>query len=165
MAKGIGLKLKGSLEVSTLFILLLCAGSLLFAQETQLEQLVFEIGRDLRCPVCTSESVADSNADIAIEMRNIIQEKLEAGESEAEIKAFFQARYGDWILLEPPKQGIHLFVWLLPTIAALLGAVVLFILFRRWTAATKVPVEAAEEDIARVREALQQTSPQKEGSA
>ena len=94
-----------------------------------------------------------------------MQEKLEAGESEAEIRAFFQARYGDWILLEPPKQGIHLFVWLLPTIAALLGAVVLFILFRRWTAATKVPVEAAAEDIARVREALQQTSPQKEGSA
>ena len=150
------------LVVSFFFLL---SFSFSFSQETQLEQKVFEIGRDLRCPVCTSESVADSNADIAIEMRTIIQEKLEAGDSEAEIKAFFQERYGDWILLEPPKRGIHLFVWLLPTIAAVLGALALFVLFRRWTAATQVPIEAAEEDIARVREALQQRSSQQEGSA
>jgi len=139
-----------------LFSFFLLSSFFAISQETQLEQQVFEIGRDLRCPVCTSESVADSNAEIAIQMREIIQEKLLEGQTEAEIKAFFQASYGDWILLEPPKRGIHLFVWLLPSIAVAIGIVVLLLLFKRWTAATQIPVEADEQDIARVRAALQQ---------
>ena len=76
--------------------------------QTELDRQVFNLSRQLRCPVCTSESVADSNADVSIEMRNIVQEQLEAGKSEAEVLAYFQARYGDWILLEPPKRGLHL---------------------------------------------------------
>ncbi|MCA9836845.1 MAG: cytochrome c-type biogenesis protein CcmH [Trueperaceae bacterium] len=123
------------------------------AQETQLEQRVFEIGRDLRCPVCTSESVADSNAEIAIQMRDIIQQKLEEGQSEAQIKAFFQASYGDWILLEPPRRGIHLIVWLLPTLVGLAGVAVLAILIRRWTT-EKETIEVDETELKRVREAL-----------
>ena len=78
------------------------------AAAVQLQSRVFEIARQLRCPVCVSESVGDSNASIAIEMRNQIQDQLEAGRSEAEIMAFFQERYGDWILLEPPRRGVHL---------------------------------------------------------
>lgn len=138
------------------FLILLFAFVMLVfasAQETQLEQRVFEIGRDLRCPVCTSESVADSNAEIAIQMRDIIQQKLEEGQSEAQIKAFFQASYGDWILLEPPRRGIHLIVWLLPTLVGLAGVAVLAILIRRWTT-EKETIEVDETELKRVREAL-----------
>lgn len=140
-----------------LVFLALFFASFTLGQETQLEQRVFEIARDLRCPVCTSESVADSNADIAIEMREIIQEKLIAGESEQQINAFFQERYGDWIMLEPPKRGVHLFVWLLPAVVALVGVTTLIILIRNWTSSSKEEIVVDAADLKRVREALDNT--------
>lgn len=127
--------------------------------ETQLESRVFDIARQLRCPTCVSESVADSNAGISIEMRNEIQAQLRAGASDAEVLAFFQDRYGDWILLEPPRRGIHLFVWWLPGIALAAGALGLATLMVRWTRtarAANAPNEASEADLARVRAALQE---------
>ena len=138
--------------LASCFLLLTSA----FAQTTELERQVFEISRELRCPVCTSESVADSNGDVSVEMREIIQEKLEAGESREEIMVYFQASYGDWILLDPPKSGLHLVVWLLPLIAGAIGVALLAYLFRRWTLRSAIPVEASEEDLRRVREALEQ---------
>lgn len=122
--------------------------------EVQLASRTFEIARQLRCPVCVSESVGDSSSPIAIEMRTQIQEQLEAGRSEREILAFFQERYGDWILLEPPRRGVHLFVWLLPVVALVAGAGGLAWLFVRWTRASRSPVEADEVDLARVRAAV-----------
>ena len=119
-----------------------------------LEQRVFEIGRKLRCPVCTSESVADSAAELAVQMRASIQTQLEQGRDEAEILAYFQERYGDWILQNPPKRGPHLLVWLLPAGAALLGLASLVVFVRRWRRAAEVPVEVDEADLERVRAAL-----------
>jgi len=81
-----------------------------FAQAVELQSRVFEIAGQLRCPVCVSESVADSNAQLAQQMRELIQQQLEEGRSEAEIFAYFTNRYGDWILLDPPKRGVHLLV-------------------------------------------------------
>ena len=122
--------------------------------QVQLETQTFQIARQLRCPVCTSESVGDSSSEAAIQMRNIIQEQLGQGKSEAEILAYFQARYGDWILLEPPKRGLHLVVWLLPIVGGALGVVTLALLFRRWTRKSHQPVELDEADRQRVREAM-----------
>ena len=128
------------------------------AQNVELEAKVFEIAKELRCPVCVSESVADSNADISIEMREIIQSQLEEGKSKPDILAFFQARYGDWILLSPPKRGLHLLVWLLPLIAGLIGLSVLALVIRRWMLKAQ-KVEAVDEaDLRRVRDALKQGS-------
>ncbi len=133
------------------------------AQETsssvQLEQQVFEIARKVRCPVCRSESAADSNATTSIEFRNIIQEKLEEGLTEAEIIAFFQESYGDWILLDPPKRGLHLVVWLAPLIAGVLGLILLTVLLRGWTRkANETPVALSEEELQKVRTALENTT-------
>lgn len=122
----------------------------------ELEQEVFEIGRKLRCPTCVSEAVADSDAGISIEMRTIIREQLREGKSEAEILAFFQERYGDWILLEPPRRGVHLIVWILPVIAAVTGATLLITFVRRWTQAAGAPVSATDEDLERVRRQLKE---------
>tara|TARA_B100000686_G_C16745157_1_gene948981 strand:+ start:1384 stop:1881 length:498 start_codon:yes stop_codon:yes gene_type:complete len=120
----------------------------------QLEQQVFEIGRKLRCPVCTAESVAESSVQIAIEMRWLIQEQLEQGLSEQEILEFFQSRYGDWILLDPPKRGVHLMLWLLPLIAALLGVVFLTYSFRRWQTVARRPIKVDDCYISRVHKAI-----------
>jgi len=64
---------------------------------------VFEIARELRCPVCQGESVAESNAGISQEMRRIIAEQLAQGKNKEQIKAYFVSRYGPWILYEPPR--------------------------------------------------------------
>ena len=95
--------------------------------ESAAERHVRLIAGKLRCPVCQGESVYDSHADVAVEMKNLIAEKLAKGESEAEILAYFQARYGNFILMEPPAAGIHWMIWLFP---ALLGVIGLFLLFR-----------------------------------
>ena len=121
----------------------------------ELQRDVFRIAGQLRCPVCVSESVAQSNAAVSIEMRDQIQAQLEAGRSEDEILASFQARYGDWILLEPPRRGIHLVVWLLPAIAAAFGVAVLAVLVRRWVRKGAEPLDDVDPDeLARVRAEL-----------
>jgi cytochrome c-type biogenesis protein CcmH len=119
-----------------------------------LESKVFEIARELRCPVCTAESVGDSSSQISVEMRNVIQEQLQQGKSKQEILDFFQERYGDWILLDPPKRGVHLLVWVLPIVAALIGLTLLIILFRRWTQKSKAPIDVSSDDLERVREEM-----------
>ena len=125
-----------------------------FGQTGDLDQQVFEIARQLRCPVCVSESVADSNSRVAIEMREVIQQQLEEGRNEAQVLAFFQDRYGDWILQEPPRRGIHLVVWLLPVIVAVIGAGTLAWFVRRWLASAEELPDVDDEDLARVREAV-----------
>lgn len=124
------------------------------AQKVQLETRVFEIARQLRCPTCVSESVSDSSAPIAQQMREIIQDQLVQGRSEAEILAYFQTRYGDWILLDPPKRGIHLVAWLLPIIVGVVAVSVVVLLARRWLTNSRRPVEATPEELARVRSEL-----------
>ena len=136
----------------TLFLLMTATFAL--SQTVELEREVFEISRQLRCPVCTAESVGDSSSPVAIEMRNIVQERLEAGQSEAEILGYFQSRYGDWILLEPPKRGLHLLVWLLPIVVGVIGVATLSFLFWQWTRRSQQPVEVDEADLVRVREAM-----------
>jgi cytochrome c-type biogenesis protein CcmH len=140
-----------------LFSFLLSLSSFLLAQDetpSTLDPKVFEIANELRCPVCTAESVGDSSASIAVEMREIIQDQLDQGKNEREILAFFQERYGDWILLNPPKRGIHLLVWLLPLIAAMVAVALLAMYFKRWTKQARTPVEASQEDLERVREEM-----------
>ena len=140
------------LALSALALLLM--GTLALAQEVQLEARVFEIARQLRCPTCVSESVSDSSAPIAQQMREIIQDQLEEGSTEAEIFAYFQNRYGDWNLLDPPKRGIHLVAWLLPIIVGVLAITVVALLARRWLANSRKPIEATPEELARVRSQL-----------
>lgn len=140
-------------------LLLLLAVPAVWAQERPLDPAVFEIGDQLRCPTCVSESVAESNSAIAREMRVLIQEQLDLGRDREEILAFFQARYGDWILLNPPRRGILLIVWLAPVAAALIGGLLLVYFVGRWRAsAEQVPdIDAADRE--RVSAALASSGP------
>ncbi|MDN5750663.1 MAG: cytochrome c-type biogenesis protein CcmH, partial [Pseudonocardia sp.] len=82
-----------------------------------------DLAEALRCPVCQSVSIADSPSEQAVAMRQVVAEQVAQGRSDAEIVAFFQARYGDWVLLDPPTRGVTLALWLVPPAAAVLGAV------------------------------------------
>lgn len=140
---------------STLYLfLLLLLSSLASAQQVELEQEVFTIARELRCPVCRAESAADSNAETSIEFRDIIREQLAEGRSREEILAYFTARYGDWVLLEPPRRGVHLLVWVLPVAAALVGVLLLAVFLRRWTRNAAAPVDVDPEGLERVQREL-----------
>jgi cytochrome c-type biogenesis protein CcmH len=106
------------------------------------------IGKQLQCPVCAGASVADSPSDLAGQMRAVIRSKLEAGESDQQIVGYFVERYGDSVLVEPPRRGIGLLVWLAPVAMLAAGAVLLWRLLRSWlrprgTAETSLLGEAA----------------------
>jgi cytochrome c-type biogenesis protein CcmH len=117
---------------------------------------VFEIARELRCPVCQGESAAESNAGIAVEMRRIIAEQLAQGKSRAEIREFFVQRYGDWILYEPPARGLTLWVWLSPLVGlGLLGFGLWRYLAGVRARAQLTASDVSEEEIARLEAELQ----------
>jgi len=98
-----------------------------------LEDRVREIASELRCVVCQNLSVADSPSDLAKEMRNLVRELVQQGKTPEEIKAYFQSRYGDFVLLEPPKRGFNLVVWGLPFVALAVGACGVYLVAKRWT--------------------------------
>ena len=97
------------------------------------EQKVYEVASQLRCVVCQNLSVADSPSEMANQMRNLIRERLAAGEPPAQVVQYFVDKYGDWILLEPRRQGFTLIVWLLPPLAVVVGLAIVAVLVRRWT--------------------------------
>lgn len=101
-------------------------------EETLIDRQVREIASVLRCPVCQGLSLQDSPSELAQEMRDVIRTQLEEGKTPDDVKAYFVASYGEWILLEPTAQGFNLAVYLLPVGAVLFGGVLLFIVARRW---------------------------------
>ena len=98
---------------------------------TSVEDRTQELASGLRCPVCQNLSVADSPSRLAGEMRDEIAARLRAGASDDEIRAYFVQRYGDWVLLEPPKRGLDLIPWLVPIVALLVGIGLWVALVRR----------------------------------
>ncbi|MDR5682509.1 MAG: cytochrome c-type biogenesis protein CcmH [Armatimonadota bacterium] len=95
-----------------------------------LDDRVREIASQLMCPVCEGRTVADSPSELAGQMREIIRQKLRAGESPEEIVAYFVDRYGPAALAAPARSGFGLLVWLAPAFAIAAGALFLFLRFR-----------------------------------
>lgn len=98
-----------------------------------------DIAAQLRCPVCSGQSVLESNSDIAQQMQEVIRERLGEGQSEREILAYFRGSYGDWIILTPRPTGISLLVYVLPALALLGGVVWVIVAVRRWSARPSAP--------------------------
>ena len=97
------------------------------------EQTVYEIATQLRCVVCQNLSVADSPSEMALQMRAVIKERLAAGERPDQVIRYFVDKYGDWILLSPPRRGFSLLVWIFPFVAVAVGLGILALVLRRWT--------------------------------
>lgn len=91
---------------------------------------VDSLGSRIKCPVCQGEAIGDSPSETARAMVEIVEEKVAAGEMDSQIVAYFTARYGDGILLDPPFAGRTLLVWLLP-VAAVAGGVWMIMTRRR----------------------------------
>jgi len=99
--------------------------------KVKLEERARDLGRELRCPVCQNQSIEDSDADLARDLRLIIRQKLRAGETNKQIVDFVVARYGEFVLLDPPVNSKTIFLWIAPVLIFLLGAVFIMFWFRR----------------------------------
>ena len=117
----------------TVLLLLAALALPAVARADALDDQVREIAKGLRCPVCSGESVADSNAPISVQMRGIIREKLTAGESPDQIRAYFVTRYGPEILLSPQTSGFTLGVWVMPIFALIIGFLIVLAVLRSWS--------------------------------
>lgn len=97
------------------------------AEETRFQHLT----RELRCLVCQNENLADSNADLARDLRHQVFELMRQGKSDAQIKQYLVDRYSDFVLYDPPVQGSTLLLWFGPLAILLAGAAVVVVTIRR----------------------------------
>jgi cytochrome c-type biogenesis protein CcmH len=104
---------------------------------------VTTISRSVKCPVCSGESVAESNAPASQEIRRQIAEQVQQGHTDEEIRSFYGAKYGQAILLTPSASGVNALVWILPIVAFAIGIAALVIVFRRWSS---MPAERATDE-------------------
>jgi cytochrome c-type biogenesis protein CcmH len=111
-----------------------------------LEQRARALGKELRCLVCQNQSIDDSDADLARDLRRIVRKRLVAGDSDAEIIGFLTARYGDFVLLKPPVKPATWGLWFGPALVLLCaGAGIALYLRRRRRSGPPLPPLSAEE--------------------
>jgi len=123
------------------------------AADPALEARVMHIAEELRCLVCQNETVAASQADLAVDLRKQIRIQLQQGRSEAQIKDFMVQRYGDFVLYRPPLKASTWLLWVGPFVLLVAGAAVLWVALRRRAGAAAAPPLSVDE-AARARQLL-----------
>ena len=98
-----------------------------------LEKRARHISKDLRCLVCQNQSIDDSDAPLARDLRLLVRERLIQGDTDNEVIDYVVSRYGDFVLLRPPVKGVTALLWLGPVIFVLIGFIGLLRYFRRQT--------------------------------
>ncbi|MBS9478841.1 cytochrome c-type biogenesis protein [Ancylobacter radicis] len=114
-----------------------------------------ELSKELRCLVCQNQSIDDSDAPLAKDLRILVRERIKAGDSNQQVLDFLVARYGEFVLLRPTFHGANLLLWGAPFAVLAIGAVGAIIAYRRRRASAEpniMPLSADEE--ARLRQAL-----------
>lgn len=122
-----------------------------------------DVSGEIRCLVCQNQSILDSNADLAKDLRQIVRERIALGETDDEVRAFLVERFGDWVLLDPPFKMTTLFLWLGPALIFLLGAFAMLVFLRsrnREVDGEKLIKLSAEEE-AKINELLNSDGPGK----
>ncbi|MFQ5346698.1 MAG: cytochrome c-type biogenesis protein [Rhodothalassiaceae bacterium] len=112
------------------------------------------IMREIRCLVCQNQSIEDSNADLARDLRQIVRQRVAAGDDAGAVKAYLVARYGDWVLLEPPFKPETLILWLFPP--ALFLALIAYALARAGRRRLTAPPPLDESERARLAAMLEE---------
>lgn len=101
------------------------------AADPELEARMVRITAELRCLVCQNQTIADSNAGLAIDLKNQVREMLRRGDSDQQIIAFMTERYGDFVLYRPPLKKTTAILWFGPAILLVGGLLILFLVLRR----------------------------------
>ena len=108
-----------------------------------LEARARDISKELRCLVCQNQSIDDSNAPLAHDLRVLVRQRLVAGDSNAAVKQYLVARYGDYVLMKPPFKPETWVLWLGPPVLLLMGAGLVWAVLRRGRKGGRGPVAEA----------------------
>lgn len=128
--------------------LLVAFAGLAFGQASELanpdpatERRLKGLAEELRCLVCQNQTIADSDAPLAVDLRNQIRSQIAEGRSDEQIRAFMVERYGDFVLYNPPFHAATVLLWLGPPLLVLAGAVTFFLVVRRRRPSEAAPAE------------------------
>ena len=139
------------LLVSCIAALAFCSAAMAVEEETPLDKRVMALASELRCLVCQNQTLADSNADLALDLRNTIREQLARGASEREVIDFMTARYGDFVLYRPPLKATTVLLWTGPFLLLAFG---LWFLLRKIRARPGDVPPLSDQERARAEELL-----------
>jgi len=128
-------------------------------KDPALEARARALSTGLRCMVCQNQSIDDSDADLAHDIRVLLRERITAGDSDAAVVNFLVARYGDFILLKPPVNAKTILLWAIPFATLALGGVAIFFASRRRRATAAAPVPLSEEEQQRLERLLAEDQP------
>ena len=115
-----------------------------------LEQRARDISKGLRCPVCQNESIDESTAEIAADLRVLVRERLAAGDSDREVVDFVVARYGEFVLLKPSISGVNLFLWAIPPLMLIIALFMGVLFIRARIGPARETQEKSLSDVERV---------------
>lgn len=120
------------------------------AANVAIEKRVNALAEELRCLVCQNQTIADSNAGLAVDLKNQIREKLAEGMSEREIIDYMVQRYGDFVLYRPPVKTTTLLLWFGPPLLLALGLSLLLVTLQR----RRAPAQLSADELARAKTLL-----------
>jgi cytochrome c-type biogenesis protein CcmH len=125
-------------------------------KDPALESRARSLSAGLRCLVCQNQSIDDSNAPLARDLRLLVRERLKAGDSDGEIIDYVVARYGEFVLLKPRFGGATIILWLAPLLVLVLGGLLAWRMLRRHSPVGHVPEALSPDDEARLAEILKE---------
>lgn len=127
-----------------------------FGGNKELEERYQTLVTELRCLVCQNQTIADSNADLAKDLRREVHDMLVAGKTDDDIKDFMLERYGDFVLYKPPVRSSTVPLWVGPFILLAIGLVVVVVIIRRRTSQAQPAMNS--QDIERASKLLDETN-------
>jgi cytochrome c-type biogenesis protein CcmH len=127
-----------------------------FGGNKELEERYQTLVTELRCLVCQNQTIADSNADLAKDLRREVHDMLVAGKTDDDIKDFMLERYGDFVLYKPPVRTSTVPLWVGPFILLAIGLVVVVVIIRRRTSQAQPAMNS--QDIERASKLLDETN-------
>ncbi len=108
-------------------------------EEEVLQKTARELYERIMCPICSGQTIAQSNSETSRQMRDLVLKKLRQGETKEAILQYFVSRYGERIMTKPNKKGLNIILWFFPFVLIALTAIVICLLIRRWS--TRVQTE------------------------
>jgi cytochrome c-type biogenesis protein CcmH len=122
--------------------------------DANLEARARALSRELRCMVCQNQSIDDSDAPLARDLRVLVRERLTKGDSDTQVMDYLVSRYGEFVLLKPPFEWHTAILWLTPLFAVVAGAIAMLAAIRRRRGGTSPPLPLDPEEERRLREVL-----------
>ena len=119
-----------------------------------MERRARDISKNLRCMVCQNQSIDDSNAELARDLRVLVRQRLSAGDSDTAVIDYVVARYGDYVLLKPPFKAATYALWLGPLVIFTLGIAAVAVFYRRRAAASPPPQPLSADEKRRLDDLL-----------